>query len=168
MWGFFYASSQLLHAVVSLGDNSGGWSKHFNSRLVTLSRESVELPNSVNLMVCDPLVLIRLYRFHFRSGSQTTRQNSVAPWLPPTARKDFKVLSPLALSHTVPSFCLRQFWLWSDSSLIRLIHKLRSFLPDQWVEMAHGGYQCMWTRLAKIRLLILNSGVHIFLNLLSI
>lgn len=55
--------------LVPLGDDSGGWSEQFNSRLLMLSRERAELPNSVNLMVCDPLVLILLYRFHFRSGS---------------------------------------------------------------------------------------------------
>lgn len=68
MLDFLYTSQ--LCALVSLGD-SGGWSEHFNSRLLMLSRESAELPNSVNLMVCDSLVLILLHKFHFRSGSQT-------------------------------------------------------------------------------------------------
>lgn len=44
---------------------------------------------------------------------------------PPLQERILRVLSPLALSHAVPSFCLHQFWLWSDSSLITLIHKLK-------------------------------------------
>lgn len=136
MWGFLYTNSQLLCALVSLSDN-GRWSKYFNSKLLMLSRESAELPNSVNLMVCDPLVLILLYRFHFRSGSQATKGNPVAPQFPTTARKDFKFLSPL--THIVPLFCSHQFWLWSRSLLSKLINKLRSFLPDKQVEMACDG-----------------------------
>lgn len=53
-WGFIYARAQLLCALISFHDNSGGWSERFNNRLLTLSRESVELPSSVSLMVCDP------------------------------------------------------------------------------------------------------------------
>lgn len=136
MWGFLNMNSQLLCALVSLTDN-GGWSGYFNSRLLMLSRESAELPNSVSLMVCDPLVLILLYRFHFKSVSQATRENPVAPQFPTAARKDFKVLSPL--TQIVPFFCSHQFWLWSHSLLSRLINKLRGFLPDKQGEMACGG-----------------------------
>lgn len=51
---------------VSPGDaNSGGWPKHFNCRLLTLGRESAELPDPVNLMVCDPAVLT----YYFTSSS---------------------------------------------------------------------------------------------------
>jgi len=81
--------TQLLRASVSHGDNSGGWSKHFNSRCLTLSTESAELPNSVNLMVCDPLVLLLLYRFHFGSGSQTTRQKPCGTRAHPHCKKGF-------------------------------------------------------------------------------
>lgn len=54
-WSFLYARAQLLVCFnIPLHGNSGGWSKHFRSRLLTLSRESVELPKSVSLIVCGP------------------------------------------------------------------------------------------------------------------